>query len=260
MCVVPTLPLKLAERRGGRHSAEAASRPLRVGRAALGRENTHSRWLDANYALRVSVLVRSLNVLAFGAFGLAPAQTSLLSASSEGLGARQRPSLERNGTADHLITASAMGQARLNMTLDEARRALRPASFARASDGDGAAFVEVTFAKGDSLMLWANEDDPAAPIDWSKRIVTIETFSAAFHTREGVHPGSPVRDVIKSFGPVLEIVEGEIESRQYITFTRQPKAFTFRLDYTGIFTSGVRRTTRFEPDAKLWSIAISSLS
>jgi hypothetical protein len=146
------------------------------------------------------------------------------------------------------------------MTLDEARRALSPASFARASDGAGAALVEVTFAKDDSLILWANEDDPAAPIDWSKRIVTIETFSAAFHTREGVHPGSLVRDVVKSFGPVHEIVEGEIESRQYITFTRQPRAFTFRLDYTGIFTSGVRRTTRFEPDAKLWSIAISSLS
>lgn len=209
--------------------------------------------------MRVSPLVRSLNVLALCAFAIAPAQTSLVSASSEGLGAGRRASLE-HGTADHLITVSAMGRARLNMTLDEARRALRPASFARASDGDGAALVEVTFAKGDSLMLWASEDDPAAPIDWSKRIVTIETFSAAFHTREGVHPGSLVRDVIESFGPVREIVEGEIESRQYITFTRQPRAFTFRLDYTGIFTSGVRRTTRFEPDAKLWSIAISSLS
>lgn len=159
-----------------------------------------------------------------------------------------------------LITVSAMGQARLNMTLAEARRALMPASFARASDGDGAALVEVTFGKDDSLMLWADEDDPAAPIDWSKRIVTIETFSATFHTREGVHPGSLVRDVMSSFGPVREIVKSEIESREYITFTRQPKAFTFRLNYTGIFPAGVRRTTRFGPDAKLWSISISSLS
>jgi hypothetical protein len=153
-----------------------------------------------------------------------------------------------------------MGQARLNMTLAEARRVLSLASFARASDGDGAALVEVTFGKGDSLMLWAAEDDPAAPIDWSKRIVTIETFSAAFHTREGVHPGSLVRDVISSFGQVREIVKSEIESREYITFTRQPKGFTFRLDYTGIFPSGMRRTTRFEPNAKLWSISISTLS
>jgi hypothetical protein len=135
------------------------------------------------------------------------------------------------------ITVSAMGQPRLNMTLDEARRALMPASFARASDATGAALFEVTFGKGDSLTLWADEDDPAAPIDWSKRIVTIETFSAAFHTREGVHPGSLVNDVMTSFGPVREIVKSEIESRQYITFTRQPKAFTFRLNDRGIFPS-----------------------
>jgi hypothetical protein len=208
--------------------------------------------------MTVATLVR-LSVLAFFAFGLAAAQTSLVSASGERLGAGQRPPSERNGIA-HLITVSAMGQVRLDMTLDEARRAVTPASVARASDGDGAALVEVTFGEGDSLMLWADEDDPAAPIDWSKRIVTIETFSAAFHTRDGVHPGSLVRDVMSSFGPVREIVKSEIEGRQYITFTRQPKAFTFRLNYTGIFPSGVRRTTRFEPDAKLWSISISSLS
>jgi hypothetical protein len=152
-----------------------------------------------------------------------------------------------------------MGPVRLNMTLDEARRVVRPASVARTSDGDGAALVEVTFGKGDSIVLWADEDDRAAPIDWSKRIVTIETFSAAFHTREGVHPGSPISDVMTYFGPVREIVKSEIESREYITFARHPKGFTFRLDYTGIFPSGERRTTRFEPDAKLWSISISSL-
>jgi hypothetical protein len=152
-----------------------------------------------------------------------------------------------------------MGRARLNMTLDEARRALMPAPFARASDAVGGALVEVTFGKGDSFTLWADEDDRAAPIDWSKIILTIETFSAAFHTREGVHPGSLVNDVMTSFGPVREIVKSEIEGRQYITFTRQPKAFSFRLNDTGIFPSAVRRTTRFGPDAKLWSISISSL-
>lgn len=145
------------------------------------------------------------------------------------------------------------------MTLDEARRALTAASFARTSDGDGAALVEVTFGKDDSLILWADENEPAAPIDWSKKIVTIETFSAAFHTREGIHPGSLVRDAATLFGPVHEIIKSEIEGRQYITFERQPQALTFRLDYTGIFASGTRRTTRFEPDAKIWSIAISSL-
>jgi hypothetical protein len=152
-----------------------------------------------------------------------------------------------------------MGRVRLNMTLDEARRAFAAASFARTSDGDGAALVELRFGKDDSLIVWADEDEPAAPIDWSKKIVTIETFSAAFQTREGVHPGSFVRDAVRLFGPVHDIQKSEIEGRQYITFERQPQAFTFRLDDTGIFMSGTRWTTRFEPGARILSIAISSL-
>jgi hypothetical protein len=107
--------------------------------------------------------------------------------------------------------------------------------------------------------VWAEEDDPATPIDWSKRIVTIETFSAAFHTSEGIHPGSLVTDAARFFGPVRQIVKSEIEGREYITFARQPRALTFRLDYTGIFSPGLRHTTAFAPGAKIWSIALSSL-
>jgi len=164
------------------------------------------------------------------------------------------------GNADsHLITASAMGHVRLRMTLDEARRALPDASFSRTSDGDGAPLVEIAFGRDTSLSVWADEDDPATPIDWSRRILTIETFSAAFHTREGIHPGSLVTEAATFFGPVREIVQGEIESREYITFARQPRAFTFRLEGTGAFSPGVRQTTSFAPGARIWSIAISSL-
>ena len=83
-----------------------------------------------------------------------------------------------------------MGHVRLRMTLDEARRALPTASFRRTSDGDGAALVEISFGEDDSLTVRADEDDAAAPIDWSKRIVNIEAFSTTFHTTEGIHPGS----------------------------------------------------------------------
>jgi len=158
----------------------------------------------------------------------------------------------------HLITASAMGRVRLGMILDEARRALPAASFSRTSDGDGAALVEIKFGEDDFLTVSADEDDPSDPIDWSKRIVTIEDFSGAFHTREGIHRGSLVTEAARFFGPVLEIEKSEIESREYVTFARQPRALTFRLDYTGIFSPASRRTTQFQPGAKIWSIAISS--
>ena len=173
---------------------------------------------------------------------------------------------DRNGTRSQLstksntyvISKSGMGGIRLEMTLDEARRALPVARFARASDGDGAALVEVTIGPAESMILRAEEDDPRAAIDWSKRIKTIETFSQAFHTVEGVRPGSLVRDAETVFGKTTEIRKSEIESREYIFFETQPAYLTFRLDYTGIFSAGTRKTREFEPRAKILSIAVSS--
>ena len=152
-----------------------------------------------------------------------------------------------------------MGRIRLGMTLDEARRTLGTAAvLSRTEDGDGAAFVAVMEGKEHTLTLWANEGDPARPIDWSRPIEYIDTFNGAFHTAAGVRPGALVEDVVRLFGPVTEIVMSEIESRQFIGFERQPPGLTFRLDYTGTFTDGGRRTTRFSAGAKILSIAISS--
>src|SRR2546423_849096 len=114
--------------------------------------------------------------------------------------------------------------------------------------------VEVTVAPDESMILWADEDDSGGPIDWSKKINTIETFSPAFHTVEGVQPGSLVTDVEMVLGKTREIDKSEIESREYITFEKQPSYLTLRLDDTGIFSADSRRTTKFEPDAKILSI------
>lgn len=144
------------------------------------------------------------------------------------------------------------------MTLAEAQRALPSATFARATDGDGAALVEVTLAPGQSLTLWADEDDPDAAIDWAKKVKTIETFSPAFHTREGASPGAPVSEVEAVYGETRVVEMSEIESRQYVSFSRQPEYLTLRLNYTGIFPAGERSTTAMQPDAKIMSIAVSS--
>lgn len=208
--------------------------------------------------MTVSRLGRALAAIVFCTYAHPP-QATLVSAADARTIAAQGASRDETNAAGHLITTSAMGPVRLRMTLDEARRALPNASFRRTSDGDGAALVEIALGHATSLSVWAGEDDAATPIDWSRRIVTIETFSASFHTRGGIHPGSLVTDAARVFGPVREIVKSEIESREYITFARQPRALTFRLDYTGIFGPGLRYTTAFAPGAKIWSIAISSL-
>lgn len=175
---------------------------------------------------------------------------------AEGLGGQAAGPSERR--SDHLITATAMGPIALGMTLEDARRAAPSATFRRSSDGDGAALVEVILHGNESLVLWASEEDPGLPIDWTKPIRTIETFDRVFSTGDGIRVGTLVAAAERVWGPVREIVESEIESRQFVTFQRQPGAFALRIDYTGLFAAGARRTTHYRRGARILSIAISS--
>jgi hypothetical protein len=159
----------------------------------------------------------------------------------------------------YLITVSSVGPVKLGMTLDEAKHAFPTAIFERVSDGDGGAFVSIRIAQEMLMTVYANEDDSEAPIDWSKKITFIEAFSALCVTKNGIHPGLRVLDAEKILGKTKEIQQSEIESREYITFTKQPKALTFRLDYTGIFDEHERKTIKFDPNGKIYSIMINSI-
>ena len=162
--------------------------------------------------------------------------------------------------SDYVISESGIGPIRLGMTLEQARGAARTATFERSSDGEGAPLVAVALAPGATITLWADEENADAAIDWSKKIENIETFSPAFHTSAGIHPGSLVTDVERAYGKTKAIMLSEIESRQYITFEAQPAWVRFRLDYTGIFEGDSRTTTAYSPGAKIHSIAIETPS
>lgn len=155
-----------------------------------------------------------------------------------------------------VISQAGIAPVRLGMTLREAKRAFPSAEFRRTSDGDGAALVSVSLGADEWMTLHAGEDDPEQRIDWTRRIRFIETFRSACKTVNGVHPGMPVAKVEKRFGRTKEIVQSEIESREYIRFGNQPAHFLFRLDYSGIFAEGSRSTNRFAPDARIYSIAV----
>jgi hypothetical protein len=155
----------------------------------------------------------------------------------------QQPRVVVTVPSDRLITAKRMGLVVLGMTLEEARNSARGASFARTSDGDGVALVQITFAPDVSMQVWAEEEDPEKPIDWRRRIRVIETFSPAFRTDDGVHPGSAISELNRLYGKTKSIETSEIESRKFITFTAHPVGLTFRVDETG---------------QRLWSIAISA--
>jgi hypothetical protein len=133
---------------------------------------------------------------------------------------------------DRLITANGIGPIQLGMTLAEARKAAPKAAFSRTSDGDGAALVQIALAPDVTVQAWADEEDPEKPIDWRKKILTLETFSEAFRTAEGAHPGMAVSDANRIYGATRKIETTEIESRDYITFERHPPKLLFRLDET----------------------------
>ena len=155
-----------------------------------------------------------------------------------------------------LVADSAIGPIRLGMTLADAKRAMPSATVERGFDGDGVASVGVMVDSSAIVSLVADGDD-ADTIAWDRRITWLETFSPVCSTKDGVHPGSRVVDVEKTLGKVTKITLSEIESREYITFERQPAGLTFRLDYTGIFPDGTRETVAFQPDGKIFSIAVT---
>jgi hypothetical protein len=152
---------------------------------------------------------------------------------------------------------SGIGPIKLGMTLAQAKQAIPGAKFERATDGDGVALVDVTMGKDPIMSLFADEEDASKPIDWSKPIRSIESFSAACATREGVHPGSLALDAEKIYGRTRSVMQSEIESREYIEFEHQPAGMIFRLDYTGIFADGSRESKEFDPQGKIFSIQVT---
>lgn len=138
-----------------------------------------------------------------------------------------------SGDPARAISKNGVGPIKLGMTLGEARKAAPGATFKRTGDGDGAALVEITLARGVTMQVWADEEDASKPIDWRKKIQNIETFSKAFRTAEGVHAGMKVSDVNRVYGATKAIETSEIESRQFITFEKHPARMLFRLDETG---------------------------
>jgi hypothetical protein len=162
----------------------------------------------------------------------------------------------QNEAALCAITENGIGPIKLGMTLLEAKRVFPKATFSRGSDGEGLAKVNVSTKEFRVMVLFAGEHDKDKPINWSKRISSIEAFSSSCSTRLGVRPGSLVAETEKRYGKVLKIVKSEIESRQFAEFRNQPRGMIFRIDYSGIFTAGQTETVRYHPDAKIYSIAI----
>jgi hypothetical protein len=156
-----------------------------------------------------------------------------------------------------VITERGIGPVGLGMSIDSARRAFPDARFERTADGDGVALVEVRKDDDALMMLYAGEDDADAPVDGLATIEQIETFSPKVATAGGVAVGWLVDDARRVYGPVKRVWRSEIEQREFVEFEHQPAWLEFRIDYTGKFAPGMRESTHYAANARIFSISVS---
>jgi len=164
----------------------------------------------------------------------------------------------------NLITANSAGAIKIGMTVSDARQALPGAVFSRTSDGEGIALISVD-QDGENLMyLYAGEYDPDAPIDESATIGQIEVRGESFRTVDGIQVGTAIEEIEALLGEVDQIMMSEIESREYADFVNQPSGLAFRLshvsDTAGLYRNGEMISTRYRPDAFVYSIEVRGAS
>lgn len=145
------------------------------------------------------------------------------------------------------------------MKLIEIHEVYPTAKLTRTRDGDGVALVAVIINKEDFAIIYAGEDNPYSKINLSKPVEFIETFNSSCSTKDGIRPGIQLVQAEKKLGKIKEIVQSEIEARQYATFKKTPQKVIFRIDYCGDFKNDMRRTTKYLLGCKILSIGVHSI-
>ena len=164
--------------------------------------------------------------------------------------------------AECLIQKDSIAGIKLGQSLKQVKQKFPKAKLERTSDADGVAYVAITLSK--DVLVFASQDgddDPDAPIKLHKKIDSLSTNSPACHTASGVHPGMKIKDAEAKLGKVKKIIMSEIEAREYVTFARQPKHFTFEVERgTGIYPGkggAPNQTRRYRQMARIEAISVS---
>ncbi|HFC8841272.1 TPA: hypothetical protein ACFU1U_001901 [Neisseria subflava] len=164
--------------------------------------------------------------------------------------------------AECLIQKDSIGGIKLGQNLKQVKQKFPKAKMERESDAEGVAFVAITLSKDVMVIAFQDgDDDPDSPIKLHKKINFLETDSPTCHTASGVHPGMKIKDAEAKLGKVKKIIMSEIEAREYVTFARQPKHFTFEVERgTGIYPGkggAPNQTRRYRQMARIEAISVS---
>jgi hypothetical protein len=155
------------------------------------------------------------------------------------------------------ITPNSIAKIKLGTCLNQIKLIYPNSILTRSTDGDGMALVSLKVGKQDLGVIYAGEEDPNSKVNLSKKIEYIETLNPRCQSTLGIHSGMLVENAAKLLGGIDEITLSEIESRQYVSFKKQPKQFIHRIDYCGEFKNDERITKKYQLGCKIFSIAIS---
>ena len=164
--------------------------------------------------------------------------------------------------AECLIQKDGIGGIKLGQNLKQVKQKFPKAKMERTSDAEGVAYVAITLSKDVMVIAFQDgDDDPDSPIKLHKKIDSLSTYSPACHTASGVHPGMKIKDAEAKLGKVKKIIMSEIEAREYVTFARQPKNFTFEVERgTGIYPGkgeAPNQTRRYRQTGRIEAISVS---
>lgn len=155
-----------------------------------------------------------------------------------------------------LITSNSIAGVKVGIKVGDIKKVLPRAQLKRDSDGEGIALITVVVNGKELMQAYADEEDPESKINLTKKIVHLETFNPACKTKDNIGAGVLTSVAAKQWGGVKEIMKSEIESREYITFKRQPKGLGLRIDYSGIYKTGENTTTKYKKNSKIYSVSI----
>ena len=164
--------------------------------------------------------------------------------------------------AECLIQKDGIGGIKLGQNLKQVKQKFPKAKMERTNDAEGVAYVAITLSKDVMVIAFQDgDDDPDSPIKLHKKIDFLSTYSPACHSASGVHPGMKIKDAEAKLGKVKKIIMSEIEAREYVTFARQPKHFTFEVERgTGIYPGkgeAPNQTRRYRQTVRIEAISVS---
>jgi hypothetical protein len=158
-----------------------------------------------------------------------------------------------------LIQADSVGPVHNGMTVAQVRQTLRGVTLRASQDGDGLPVMQVVRNGLHTMDLYVGADGALAE---RSKIDMIRVFDAACATRDGVHPGMPLAEVVKRYGRLKRLMVTEIESREYADFEKLPSWLLIQVGngQAGIYPQGKRCTSNYSSSAHIASLWVSHVA